>query len=120
MRIARHLIPAFAALTVAGAMVGATAAHAQTGAYYVAVPAQQPTRASLVTRETPWSLRGNAYVAARAPERDATLCDAVARSTGALASFSVDGRAYDADALAKCNAHAKGGAGGATAAVAAR
>lgn len=95
----------------AALVVGAAAAQAQTG-YYVAVPAQQPTRTALVTRETPWTLRGNAYVANRAPERDAALCDAVARSTGALTSFTVTGKAYDADQLAKCNAHAKGGIGG--------
>ena len=116
MRHFRHLPALAAAIIVASAMVGATAAHAQNqtaSSYYVATPAQQPTRTSLITRETPWALKGNAYVAARAPERDATLCDAVARSSGALTSFTVAGQAYDAGQLAKCNAHAKGGSGGA-------
>ena len=109
MRHARHLLSLAAALVAGATMIDATAAHAQTGAYYVAMPAQQPTRADLMTRETPWSLRNGSYVAARAPERDATLCAAVARSAGQLTAFSVGGKAYDADALARCNAHAKGG-----------
>ncbi|WP_425230949.1 CC_3452 family protein [Sphingomonas sp.] len=117
MRRFGHLIALTAAALVGTTMIAGTA-HAQSigaaGGYYVAVPAAQPTRTSLVTRETPWTLQGNAYVAARAPERDTALCDAVARSTGALASFSVSGRAFDADQLARCNAHARGGAAAAT------
>ena len=119
MRTVSHLLSLVAAALVGSTLIAGTA-HAQTGGYYVAVPAQAPTHASLVTRETPWTLQGSAYVAARAPERDATLCDAVARSTGALSSFTVGGHAYDADALAKCNAHAKGGAPVAAGAMAAR
>ena len=106
-----HLITFAAATLIGGTMVAGTAhAQAATG-YYVAVPATAPARATVVTNSTPWVRQGNAYVAARAPERDAVLCDLVARNAGALNSFTVAGRAYDADALAKCNAHAKGGAG---------
>ena len=119
MRHAHQLLTLAAALVVSGTMISTTA-HAQTPAgYYVAVPAVQPTRASMMTRATPWALRSNAYVAARAPERDAILCEMVAKNTGALTSFTAGGKAFDADALAKCNAHAKGGLG-ATEAVAAR
>ena len=109
MRNAVHLA-ALAAAALVGTGLVATTAHAQSGAYYVAVPAAQPSRPELMTRATPWTLRGTAYVAARAPERDAVLCDLVARNTGALSSFTVAGKAYGADQLAKCNAHAKGGA----------
>ena len=113
-------IVALAAATLVGSTVIATTAYAQAPAgYYVAVPAAQPTKATMMTRATPWSLRGNAYVAARAPERDTVLCELVARNTGQLSTFTVAGKAYDADQLAKCNAHAKGGAT-APAAVAAR
>lgn len=108
-----------AATTLVTALVGVAPACAQAPGYYIATPAQAPTRATLVTRETPWTSNGTAYVAARAPERDTALCDAVARQAGALTAFMVAGKAYDADALAKCNAHAKGGAATA-AAVAAR
>ena len=109
----RQLITLAAAVVIGGTMIGGTAAHAQTGNYYVAVPVEQQAKNSLVTRETLWTLRGNAYVAARAPERDTYLCTAVVRTTGALSSFTVGGQAFDADQLAKCNAKAKG-VGGAT------
>ena len=115
MRTALHLVT-LAAAALVGTTIVATTAHAQSSAYYVAVPAAQPTRPALMTRATPWTLQGPAYVAARAPERDAVLCDLVARNTGALASFTVAGKPYDAAALAKCNAHAKGGAAAAVAA----
>ena len=109
MRRSGHLI-AFIAAALVGTTTIAGTAHAQAGGYYVATPVTAPAKTTLVTNSTPWQRQGNAYVAARAPERDAVLCDLVARNTGALSSFTVGGRAYDADALAKCNAHAKGGA----------
>ena len=110
----RQLVTLAAALVVGGTMIGGTTAHAQTaGGYYVAVPAGQPAKQTLVTRETLWKLRGNAYVAARAPERDTFLCSAVVRDAGALSSFTVGGQAFDADQLAKCNAKARGAASGA-------
>ena len=84
----------------------ATAAAAQTG-YYVAVPATPPTAPSLVTHVTSWKLQGAAYVAAKAPDRHQVLCRQLAEQTGPLASFTVRGSAYDADALAQCNARAK-------------
>ncbi len=117
MRQLHHVLAMAAALVIGGTAI-TTTAHAQASGYYVAVPAVQPTRVSLMTRATPWQLRSNAYVAARAPERDAVLCEMMARSTGALASFTAGGKSFDADQLGKCNAHAKGGA--VPAAVAAR
>jgi hypothetical protein len=84
----------------------AAAASAQSG-YYVAVPAAAPTTPSLVTHVTNWKLQGTAYVAEKAMDRHQVLCRLVAQQTGALASFTVRGTAYDADALAQCNAHAR-------------
>ncbi len=84
----------------------ATAATAQTG-YYVAVPVAQPIAPSLVTHLTTWHAEGTAYVAARSADRHQLLCRQVAGQIGQLGSFSVRGEAYDADALAQCNARAK-------------
>lgn len=114
MRHFRHLLSLGAALVVGGAMVGVTAtpAQADTG-HYVATPAQAPTKSKIITRETLWKLNGATYVAAKSSERDAFLCGAVARDAGALASFTVAGKAFDADQLAACNAKAKGGVAGA-------
>ena len=108
----RQVLAFAAAILVSSTMIAATA-DAQTsgqpaGGYYVATPAVQPAKSTLITRSTAWSLRGTNYVAARAPERDLTLCQLVARKTGELSSFTVAGKAYDADQLAKCNGVAKG------------
>jgi len=102
----KFLLPIVAALVAPVALPAAAQAQAQTG-YYVAVPEAQPTRATLVTRNTAWHAQGNALVADRAPERHQILCQLVARSTGPLASFTVRGKAYDADELAACNAKVK-------------
>ncbi len=88
-------------------VVGATDANAQKGAYYVAVPEVEASRASLITRSTPWQRRGDAYVANRAPERDVVLCQLLARDLGKLRSFSAGGAALDGAALEKCNTRAK-------------
>jgi hypothetical protein len=107
----RQVLAFAAAILVSSTMIAATAdaqSSGQTsGGYYVATPAAQPAKSTLITRSTAWSLRGTNYVAARAPERDLTLCQMVARKTGELSSFAVAGKAYDADQLAKCNGVAK-------------
>ncbi|WP_380785005.1 hypothetical protein [Sphingomonas sp. R86521] len=83
----------------------ATAATAQSG-YYVAVPVAQPTAPSYVTHLTTWRLDGTSYVAARSADRHQLLCRQLAAQVGQLGSFTVRGEAYDASALAQCNAHA--------------
>ena len=104
----KHLASLAAALVVSGTLLSAAAGHAQAPAgYYVAVPVAQPARTSLVTRTTAWSFRAGAFVASQAPERHQVLCQLVAERTGGLSSFTVRGKAYDADELAKCNARVK-------------
>ena len=93
---------AFVAATLSG-----TAASAAANDTYVAVPATASTKTSFITRSTAWRLQNDAFVAGQAPERPAVLCELVVRQVGALSSFSVAGKAYDADQLAKCNAKAK-------------
>jgi hypothetical protein len=83
----------------------AAPATAQSG-YYVAVPVAPPSTPSLVTHLTTWTLDGRAYVAPRAADRHQLLCRQLAGRVGQLGSFTVRGEAYDARALAACNAHA--------------
>ena len=71
------------------------------------MPAAQPAKTSLITRNTAWRVQGGAFVAAQAPERHQVLCQLVADQVGGLSGFSVKGKAYDSDELAKCNAHVK-------------
>ena len=90
------------AATLAAAGVSAQPA---TG-YYVATPVAAPAKARFITRATPWQLQDGTYVAARAPERDAILCQLVVRDIGALSAFSARGKAFDAAQLEKCNGKA--------------
>lgn len=103
----RIISAASAGSLVAVLVAAASPAPAQGQAHYVAVPAAEASKSSVITRSTPWSLRGGSYVAARAPERDLVLCQLLARDVGALKSFSAGGTELDADALAKCNSRAK-------------
>jgi hypothetical protein len=94
------------AVVISAATLAAAGVQAQTSGYYVATPAAKPVKARIMTRSTPWMLQGDSFVAARAPEREATLCQLVANNVGALSSFSAGGKAFDAAALDKCNAKA--------------
>jgi hypothetical protein len=111
----RQVLAFAAAVLVGSTMIAATAdaqgTSAAPGGYYVAQPAAQPAKPRLITRSTPWARQGATYIAARAPERDGVLCKLVVKQAGALTAFTVDGKSYDAEQLAKCNAYARGGAG---------
>ena len=92
------------AIVATAAILAAAGVQAQTPAgYYVATPLAKVEKTRLITRSTLWSQQNGAFVAARAPERDTVLCQLVARDVGGLASFSVGGKAYDADQLEKYN-----------------
>ncbi|MCW3837170.1 hypothetical protein ACFQ1E_14680 [Sphingomonas canadensis] len=100
----------FSVAAVAAAALAFTPAAgiAQTArGYYAATPATTPEKASLVTRTTVWKCGEGVCVASKATSRDAIMCELVARELGELTAFSVQGVAFDADALAKCNARAR-------------
>lgn len=103
------LAAAAAALVGSALLLTPFAAHAQAPAadYYTATPVAKPGKTSVITRSTVWKLRDTAYVANKAPEREIVLCELVAQRVGTLSAFTVAGQAFDADALAKCNARAK-------------
>lgn len=95
------------AIIASAAALAATGASAQTASiYYVATPAVAPAKDRLMTRSTPWRLVNGNFVAAQAPERPLVLCQLVAKNAGQLSNFSVDGKAFDAAELDKCNAKA--------------
>jgi len=101
--------------SIAAALVGsvmllspvAGQAQAPAGGYYTAIPAAQPTKTSFVTHSTVWKWNESAFVAGKAPERENVVCELIAQRVGKLNAFTVAGQAFDADALAKCNARAK-------------
>ncbi len=95
------------AIVASAATLAAAGVQAQpAGAYYVATPAAAPTKARLITRSTAWHVENGALVAARAPERDAILCQLLARDVGGLTAFSAGGKTFDAAQLGACNAKA--------------
>src|SRR3546814_16900208 len=105
-----RFVPLAAAVATSAMLLGATAGHAaQSRGYYVATALEAPAKANFVTRSTAWSCDGAVCTAARAPERDAFVCERVAGSVGALSAFTAGGDALDADALAKCRSEERRG-----------
>jgi hypothetical protein len=98
-----------AALAGSVMLFSSAASQAQTpaGGYYAAFPVAQPNRTNLIIHSTVWKWQGTAFVASKAPERENVVCELIAQRVGKLSSFAVAGQAFDADALAKCNARAK-------------
>jgi len=100
---------------IAAALVGsvmllspiAGQAQAPAGGYYTAIPVAKPTKTSLITHSTVWKWNDSAFVANKAPERGSIVCELIVQRVGALSAFTAGGQAFDADALAKCNARAK-------------
>ena len=89
------------------AALAPAAATAQPTGYYVATPAAAPTRTAFITNEMVWKWSDTAFVANQGPHRDAITCQLIAQRAGKLSAFTAAGTAFDADALAKCNARAK-------------
>lgn len=104
-----RIVPAAVAVA---AVFAALTAQAQAPAYYTAMPLTKVEKTRLITRSTLWAQHNGVFVAARAPERDAVLCQLVSREVGGLSSFSVGGKAYDPAQLDRCNGKARPSASG--------
>ena len=81
-------------------------AQAQSPQYH-AIPATASTKASVIADGVMWRCGSEGCVATNATSRPAIVCAQAVRQVGKLTSFSVGTAAFDADALAKCNAKAK-------------
>ena len=92
----------FAALPLALAAVPALASD-----HYRAEPVAAPAKASFAARHNVWRCTEAACVSTRSDARPAIVCATLVREIGALRSFSVEGRAFDAEALASCNSRAR-------------
>jgi len=101
------MIAVAAAAAATLALVPVSGFAQTTRGYYSATPVAAPAKASVVTRSTVWHCGDGSCVASKATSRDAIMCELVVREVGTLTSFSAGGTAFDADALAKCNARAK-------------
>ena len=101
----------FTALIVAAATLAATPAFASN---YTAKIATVPTAARIIASDVSWSCGAGACESRTDESRPAVLCQGLAKRAGQIDSFVVDGRAFSAAELAKCNLSAKGGKGAST------
>jgi hypothetical protein len=86
------------------AFVGTAQAQSPT---YRAVPATAVAQASVIADGVLWRCGSEGCLATNATSRPAIVCAQAVRKVGKLESFSVGTQAFDAEALAKCNAKAK-------------
>ncbi|MDG5489488.1 CC_3452 family protein [Sphingomonas sp. FW199] len=94
---------------LAAALVSAAApAMAQSRAGYMAAPAAAKAGESFITRGVMWRCTDNGCVAPKGSSPAKVVCELAVREVGTLTAFAVDGLAFDAEQLAKCNAKAKG------------
>jgi hypothetical protein len=92
----------FAAL-LAATLVAAPAAAANFSARLTAPAAAQ----KIVARDVVWRCGPDACLSASESSRPVVACQGLAKQTGRVDSFTVDGRAFSSNELAKCNAAAK-------------
>ena len=100
--------------SIAAALAGSVMALSPTagiaqvpGGYYTATPVAQPTKTSFITSNLMWKWRDTAFTANKTNSRDGIVCQMIVQRAGALSAFTAGGQAFDAEALAKCNARAK-------------
>jgi hypothetical protein len=94
------------ALITVAAFAAAAPAFAQAPVYR-AVPVVQAAE-TVIAGETLWRCGADGCTTSRATSRPAIVCAQAASKVGKLDSFVVNGQAFDAEALAKCNARARG------------
>ncbi len=66
-----------------------------------------PASGRLITRDIVWNCGPAACQGSTQESRPAVLCQSLAKRTGTIQSFMVDGRAFSAAELQRCNAAAK-------------
>src|SRR4051794_36025628 len=75
-----------------------------------------PASGRFIARDIVWACGADACQGATAESRPPVLCQSLARRAGKVESFLVDGRAFTAEEIARCNTAAKATAGKALAA----
>jgi hypothetical protein len=69
-----------------------------------ALPLTRPSHERFVAGDNAWRCGDAGCSSAHTTTRPALVCSSLVRQVGPLRSFSVDGRTFDAAALAACNA----------------
>ncbi|WP_447765888.1 CC_3452 family protein [Sphingopyxis panaciterrae] len=91
------------AALVGGLAFASSAASAAGGAYYRAELASPAPKARFVARDVVWICDGASCVAGRGTSRPAIMCSTLAKQAGSVSAFTANGKAFDADELARCN-----------------
>ena len=98
-----HVLPLIGVvLAGSSAMLPATASAAG-GAYYRAELASPAPKSKFVARGIVWSCTGTDCVGARGTSRPLMMCSGLAKEAGEVKSFTADGKALEAEDLARCN-----------------
>jgi hypothetical protein len=100
------------ALLLSALVLGAAPATAASYSAKLAVP----TTERFIARDIVWACGTDACQGSTQESRPLVLCQSLAKRAGRVDSFLVDGRAFTAADLDKCNAAAKADAGKALAA----
>jgi len=90
-------------------LVAVSPATAQTPAYRAVPAVAAKVAQNVIVGDTLFKCAPDGCTASTASARPAILCAQTVKKVGRLDSFTADGVAFDADALAKCNAKAKDG-----------
>jgi len=91
-------------LSIAALALAAAPAAAAT---YNAKPAGPAPAERIAARDILWTCAAGTCSGSTANSRPLVLCQALAKKTGPIDSFTVDGREIAKDELARCNASAK-------------
>ena len=104
-----HILPMIAsiAMTVVTIGVSVSPAYANRGAPDYRLTLEQAASGTKVARETLWRCGTEGCTASSGTSRPEITCAHAVREVGKVTSFSFKGEAFDADALAKCNAKAR-------------
>lgn len=87
-------------------LFGLISAAPVAAATYSATPAV-PASGRFITRDITWNCGAAACQGATDESRPVVLCESLAKRTGRIESFIVDGRAFAPAELKECNASAK-------------
>lgn len=94
-------------LSLAGAALigglGFASTASAAGGYYRAELASPAPKARFVARDVVWVCDGAGCTAGRGTSRPAIMCSTLAKQAGQVTAFVADGKAFDADELARCN-----------------
>lgn len=96
-------LPLLGVALAGGSLALPTIANAAGGAYYRAELSSPAPKGKFVARGIVWSCEGTQCVGARGTSRPLMMCAGLAKEAGEVKGFIADGKALEAEDLARCN-----------------